>query len=76
MSIDVCNFDSSWSGGPTAWRRAAAIALSYDVQMGHHEEPQIAARTCWRANRTGRMQSASTPLVTRCSGTSSPILLA
>jgi D-galactarolactone cycloisomerase len=42
-SIDVCNFDASWSGGPTAWRRAAAVALTYDVQMGHHEEPQVAA---------------------------------
>lgn len=40
-SIDVCNFDASWSGGPTAWRRTAAIATSYDVQMGHHEEPQV-----------------------------------
>lgn len=42
-SIDVCNFDASWSGGPTAWRRVAAIASSYDVQMGHHEEPQVSA---------------------------------
>lgn len=42
-SIDVCNFDASWSGGPTAWRRAAAIAHSYDVQMGHHEEPQVSS---------------------------------
>jgi L-alanine-DL-glutamate epimerase-like enolase superfamily enzyme len=41
-SIDICNFDASWSGGPTEWRRAAAIALAYDVSMGHHEEPQIA----------------------------------
>jgi D-galactarolactone cycloisomerase len=40
-SIDVCNFDASWSGGPTAWRRVAAIASSYDVQMAHHEEPQV-----------------------------------
>lgn len=40
-AIDVCNFDASWSGGPTAWRRTAAIAASYDVQMGHHEEPQV-----------------------------------
>jgi D-galactarolactone cycloisomerase len=40
-AIDVCNFDASWSGGPTAWRRTAAIAHSYDVQMGHHEEPQV-----------------------------------
>ncbi len=42
-SIDVCNFDASWSGGPTAWRRTAAIAGTYDVQMGHHEEPQVSA---------------------------------
>ncbi len=42
-AIDVCNFDASWSGGPTAWRRAAAIATSFDVEMGHHEEPQVAA---------------------------------
>lgn len=42
-SIDVCNFDASWSGGPTEWRRVAAIAATYDVEMGHHEEPQVAS---------------------------------
>ncbi|MFN2629867.1 MAG: mandelate racemase/muconate lactonizing enzyme family protein [Gaiellaceae bacterium] len=42
-AIDVCNFDASWSGGPTEWRRVAAMALSYDVAMGHHEEPQVAS---------------------------------
>lgn len=42
-AIDVCNFDASWSGGPTEWRRVAAMALSFDVAMGHHEEPQVAA---------------------------------
>lgn len=42
-SIDVCNFDASWSGGPTVWRRAAAIAGAYDVQMAHHEEPQVSS---------------------------------
>lgn len=42
-SIDVCNFDASWSGGPTAWLRTAAIAHSYDTKMGHHEEPQVSA---------------------------------
>ena len=25
-AIDICNFDASWSGGPTQWRRAAAVA--------------------------------------------------
>jgi D-galactarolactone cycloisomerase len=42
-AIDVCNFDASWSGGPTEWRRAASIALAYDVEMGHHEEPHVSA---------------------------------
>ena len=42
-AIDVCNFDASWAGGPTQWRRAAALASAFDVEMGHHEEPQIAA---------------------------------
>src|SRR5439155_20996458 len=42
-AIDVCNFDASWSGGPTAWRRAAAVASTYDVEMAHHEEPQVSA---------------------------------
>lgn len=42
-AIDFCNFDSSWSGGPTEWRRVAAMSLSFDVRMAHHEEPQVAA---------------------------------
>ena len=42
-SIDVCNFDSSWSGGPTEWRRVASAALACGVRMAHHEEPQVAA---------------------------------
>lgn len=42
-AIDVCNFDASWSGGPTEWRRVAAMATAFDVQMGHHEEPQLSS---------------------------------
>ena len=42
-SVDFCNFDSSWSGGPTEWRRVAAMATTYDVRMAHHEEPHVAA---------------------------------
>lgn len=42
-SIDYCNFDSSWSGGPTEWRRVAGMATVFDVNMAHHEEPQVAA---------------------------------
>lgn len=42
-AIDVCNFDASWSGGPTEWRRVAAMAAVFDVAMGHHEEPQVSS---------------------------------
>jgi L-alanine-DL-glutamate epimerase-like enolase superfamily enzyme len=42
-AIDICNFDSSWSGGPTEWRRIADLAQLFDVKMTHHEEPQISA---------------------------------
>jgi D-galactarolactone cycloisomerase len=41
-AIDVCNFDASWSGGATNWRRLAAVASLYSVELGHHEEPQVA----------------------------------
>ena len=41
-AIDVCNFDASWCGGYTSWRRMAAAAQLYSVQLAHHEEPQIA----------------------------------
>jgi L-alanine-DL-glutamate epimerase-like enolase superfamily enzyme len=40
-AIDVCNFDASWGGGPTEWRRVAGLAANFDVQMGHHEEAQL-----------------------------------
>jgi D-arabinonate dehydratase len=42
-AIDVCNFDASWGGGPTEWRRVAALASCFNVEMAHHEEPQISA---------------------------------
>lgn len=42
-AIDFCNFDSSWSGGPTEWRKVAAMASVYDVKMAHHEEAQVSA---------------------------------
>jgi len=42
-AIDVCNYDASWGGGPTEWRRVAAVAAAYEVQLGHHEEAQVAS---------------------------------
>ena len=40
-AIDVCNFDASWSGGYTNWRRMAALSQLYSVELAHHEEPQV-----------------------------------
>jgi len=42
-AIDFCNFDGSWSGGPTEWRRVAAVATTFGVKMCHHEEAHIGA---------------------------------
>jgi D-galactarolactone cycloisomerase len=42
-AIDVCNYDASWGGGPSEWRRIAALAQSFDIQVGHHEEAQVAS---------------------------------
>jgi D-galactarolactone cycloisomerase len=42
-AIDVSNFDASWAGGPTVWRKAAGLCAAFGVSLGHHEEPQVAA---------------------------------
>ena len=42
-AIDVSNFDASWSGGPTVWRKAAGLAAAFGVRLGHHEEPQVSS---------------------------------
>lgn len=42
-AIDVSNYDASWGGGPTAWRRVAAMAAVYGVEMAHHEEAQVSS---------------------------------
>jgi D-galactarolactone cycloisomerase len=42
-AIDVANYDASLGGGPTEWRRLAAMALVYDVELAHHEEGNLAA---------------------------------
>jgi D-arabinonate dehydratase len=42
-AIDYCNFDASWGGGPSEWRRVAGMARCFNVTMAHHEEPQISA---------------------------------
>ncbi len=43
-AIDFCNFDASWGGGPSQWRRVAGMAALCGVRMAHHEEPQISGQ--------------------------------
>jgi L-alanine-DL-glutamate epimerase-like enolase superfamily enzyme len=40
--VDILNVDVTIAGGVTEWRRIAAMAGLFHVQMAHHEEPQIA----------------------------------
>jgi D-arabinonate dehydratase len=40
--VDILNVDATIAGGVTEWRRIAAMANLFHVQMAHHEEPQIA----------------------------------
>jgi D-arabinonate dehydratase len=42
-AIDVSNFDASWGGGPTEWRRVSQMAMSFGVEMAHHEEAHLAS---------------------------------
>jgi D-arabinonate dehydratase len=42
-AVDVVNYDVSEGGGVTDWRRAAALCQAAGIEMGHHEESQIAA---------------------------------
>ncbi len=40
--VGILNVDVTIAGGVTEWRRIAALASAFDVQMAHHEESQIA----------------------------------
>ncbi len=40
--VNILNVDVTIAGGVTEWRRIAAMASMFDVQMAHHEESQVA----------------------------------
>jgi len=40
-AVDVINLDASIAGGPTQWRKVAATADVYGIDMAHHEEPHV-----------------------------------
>lgn len=39
--IDVINFDASWGGGITGWRKVAGLADLSGVRVAHHSEPHL-----------------------------------
>lgn len=41
-AVDILNADATIMGGVTEWKRTAAMAHLFNVQMAHHEEPQVA----------------------------------
>ncbi|MEX0643389.1 MAG: mandelate racemase/muconate lactonizing enzyme family protein, partial [Pirellulales bacterium] len=41
-AADILNYDATIGPGVTEWRRTAAMAHSFGVNMAHHEEPQVA----------------------------------
>lgn len=55
-AVDYCNFDGSWGGGPTEWRRVASLARAFSVTMAHHEEPQISAHLLSSIPNSGYME--------------------
>jgi D-galactarolactone cycloisomerase len=55
-AIDYCNFDASWGGGLTEWRRVASLARCFSVTMAHHEEPQIAAHLLASVSNSGYIE--------------------
>lgn len=40
--VDILNVDVTIAGGVSEWKRVAAMAKLFHVQMAHHEEPQVA----------------------------------
>jgi len=40
--VNILNLDCTLCGGVTEWQRVADMALMMNVEMAHHEEPQIA----------------------------------
>lgn len=39
--VDVINFDASWGGGITGWRKVAGLAELSGVRVAHHSEPHL-----------------------------------
>ena len=67
-AIDVSNFDASWAGGPTVWRRAAGLCAAFGDRDRSPRGAAGGRRTCSPPCRGTRSWSASTRSATRSSG--------
>ena len=70
-AIDVCNFDASWSGGYTNWRRMAAGRPPLQRRSSATTRSRRSRPTCSRASRTAPTSRCSTRTAIRSGGTSS-----
>ena len=70
-AIDVCNFDASWSGGPTEWRRVAASPIAsmsrWPITRSRRSPPISSPRS-----RMALISKHSIPTATPCSTIWSP----
>ncbi len=67
-AIDVCNYDASWGGGPTEWRRVAALASASTSSSGITRRRR-SPRICSPRSRTERTSKRSRRRAIRSSGT-------
>lgn len=56
-SVDICNFDASWGGGPTEWHRVAGLAASLGITMTQHGEPHLGAHLAASIAHGGYMET-------------------
>ncbi len=50
-AIDICNFDASWGGGASEWRRVAGFAALKGIAMAQHGEPHLGIHLVGSATR-------------------------
>ena len=71
-AIDVCNFDASWGGGPTEWRRVAGAGRRPSPYKWAITRSRRSPRICSRRSQTAHIWKRFTRNATRCFTRSSP----
>jgi D-arabinonate dehydratase len=55
-AVDVINFDATWGGGITGWRKVAGLAELTGVRVAHHAEPHLAMHLLAGRHRPGYVE--------------------